>query len=54
MNKYSFFLQFFVIWTKYLHERIKIEIILFQLYINIFQKQKNITKLLHENVHQNV
>lgn len=52
MNKFSVFPEF-VIFTKYLHELIKTEIILFQLYTKILQKkqkEKNKTKLLH--VHQ--
>lgn len=51
MNKFSVFPEV-VIFTKYLHELIKTEIILFQLYTKILQKQKekNKTKLLH--VHQ--
>lgn len=37
MNKFSVFPEF-VIFTKYLHELIKTEIILFQLYTKILQK----------------
>lgn len=43
MNKFSVFPEV-VIFTKYLHELIKTEIILFQLYTKILQKQKEKTK----------